>query len=363
MSITIVTGAMAPYSQRLYRALAATIDEPLQVLVCVDREPARSWELAPANGYKVETLPGLRVHRDATRNFYFNPAITGRLRALAPRLVIAGDFSPTSLFAVLAAHRQRIPVGIRTDGVMATDPGAHSLARRIMRRLIVGRSDFGIGPSLASLQLLHHYGLPSERLLLAPLTAGWGPTVASASMAERPYDVLFCGLLNEEGKGARFFADVVESVARQRPKLTVRVAGDGPLRGELESRFAAAGIPARFDGFVQQAALEEIYNSAKVFLFPSRGDVWGVVVNEAVQSGTPVIASLHATAAHELLAPARAGSVLPLNQSQWVDATLALLDEPGHWQSAHDNALAAACDGAFDTAVAAYRQAIEDYAR
>jgi glycosyltransferase involved in cell wall biosynthesis len=363
MSIVIVTGAMAPYTHRLYDALAAVIDEPLHVLVCVEREPARSWELAHATRYQVEVLPGLRWHRDAATNLYFNPSVDGRLRALKPRLVIVGDFSPTSLFAVLAARRQHIPIGLHTDGVLATDPGAHSMMRRMMRRAIVNRVDFGIGPSFGSLQLLHFLGVPSDRLVMAPLVAGWMPTVASPAMDQRPYDVLFCGELSDTRKGAGFFADVVEAMAIRRRTLTVRVVGDGPLRGELERRFAAAGVTVHFDGFLQQAALEEVYNSAKVFLFPSRGDPWGVVVNEAVQCGTPVVASVHATAACELVAAAQAGNVLPLRQADWVEATLALIDDREGWQRTHDRALAAACDTFLDTAVNAYRRVIEDYAR
>ncbi len=363
MTLLIVTGAMAPYTHLLYQALAAAIDEPLHVLTCVAREPSRSWALPSASGYTVEVLPGLRVHRGTTRNYYFNPAVGRRLRELAPRLVVVNDFSPTNLIAVRAAGRRGIPVGVQTDSVLATDPGAYSLIRRLMRRAIIGRSAFGIGPSFASLHLLHIYGMASDRLFLAPLTAGWLPTRKAPPMAERPYDVLFCGEVEDERKGVRFFADVVEALAHRRPGLTVRVAGDGPLSSELKSRFAAANIAARFDGFLQQDALEEVYGSAKLFLFPSRSDPWGIVVNEAVQCGTPVIASPHAAASCELVAPTAAGVVLPLRQSQWVEAASALLDDTGRWQSAHDHALAAGSDRFLEVAVNAYRDAIETYAQ
>ena len=59
--------------------------------------------------------------------------------------------------------------------------------------------------------------------------------------------------------------------------------------------------------------------------------------------GTPMIASLHAMAGLELVAPAQAGAVLPLR--------------------IHDHALAAGSDKRLDTAVAACRSAIEGYAR
>ena len=363
MTILAMAGAMAPYTHLLYKALAATIDEPLHVLASTTREPARRWDLPAAEGYTVEILPGLRLHRSTISNHYFNPAVARRMRALAPRLVLLSDFSLTSLIAALTAKRLGIPIGARTDGTLSTDPGGHSLIRRIIRRIIIARSQFAMGPSLGSLQLFDFYGVPSDRLYLAPLTAGWLPAREAPPLERRPYDVLFCGGLDEEVKGARFFAGVIEAMARRRPGLTVRVAGDGPLRGELESRFRSANVAAQFDGFVQQAALEEVYGSAKIFMFPSRGDTWGVVVNEAVQCGTPTIASPHAAASLELVAPAQAGVVLPLRQAEWVAAALDLLEDPARWQSAHDHALATGPDKLLDTAVNAYLSVIEGYAR
>src|SRR5436190_13229167 len=101
MSVVIVTGALAPYTHLLYEALGAALDEPLYVLACTSREPARLWELPMAKGYNFEVLPGIRFHRGVTRNFYFNPSVVSRLRTLMPRLAIVGDFSPTALLAVL----------------------------------------------------------------------------------------------------------------------------------------------------------------------------------------------------------------------------------------------------------------------
>jgi glycosyltransferase involved in cell wall biosynthesis len=107
------------------------------------------------------------------------------------------------------------------------------------------------------------------------------------------------------------------------------VAGEGPLRGEMEDRFRSAGLEARFDGFLQQDRLSEAYASARLFHFPSRNDVWGIVVQEALQCGTVVVASPHAGAARELVAADGAGLVLPLDLDAWICATLDLLADAG----------------------------------
>ena len=62
----------------------------------------------------------------------------------------------------------------------------------------------GLAPSEGSRTLLASYGLAPGRVLRAPLFSAWEPRPPLPEPEARPYDVLFCGILNEEVKGARF---------------------------------------------------------------------------------------------------------------------------------------------------------------
>ena len=361
MSIVIVTGARAPYTHLLYEALGEAVAELVHVLACTDREATRLWQIPPARAYRYEVLPGLRLTRSLVSTIYFNPAVVWRLMALAPSLLIVNDFSPTSVLAVLTARWLGIPVGVRTDSVPATDPGSRSRPHRLARRIIVSRCDFGIAPSEASMRLLQSYGMAADRIAITHLFPGWRPTLGPAAFDERTFDLLFCGTLDEPVKGALFFADVVVRLAGRGRRLVVRVTGDGPARGDMERRFAAAGIQARFDGFIDQAGLEAVYRSARLLAYPSRGDVWGIAVNEALQCGTPVLCSPHATVANELLAPAGAGTVAPLDVDVWADAVAAMLGDKIAWRKQQANALAAVSRFGLAAAVDSYRSVIDRF--
>lgn len=67
---------------------------------------------------------------------------------------------------------------------------------------------------------------------------------------------------------------------------TKLVVGDGPQRAWLEQQFPEA----HFAGVAEGAALAGIYAGADVMVFPSRTDTFGLVVLEALASGTPVAA-------------------------------------------------------------------------
>ncbi len=64
------------------------------------------------------------------------------------------------------------------------------------------------------------------------------------------------------------------------------VVGDGPQRAALQKRFPRA----HFTGYRENGALARAYAQADVFVFPSRTDTFGLVLLEALASGTPVAA-------------------------------------------------------------------------
>lgn len=363
--VVVVTGALAPYTHVLYERLAERLagrdGRALHVLSCTPRESARQWVIPPPRFYRHAVLPGLRWHRSSIRNLYVNPAVMPRLVALRPAAVVLNDFSPTMLFAAGAARLRQVPTLIRTDGVPETDPGQRSAPHRWLRRAIVSGAAAGIGPSKDSGAVLARYGLPPERFVLSPLFPAWTPPAPPPPDAARPYDLLFCGMLNEEVKGARFFTDVVLGCRNRGRRLSVRVAGDGPLRAEMEARFAQAGLSARFDGFLSQDALPEVYASARLFLFPSRGDVWGIVVQEALQSGTPVLASPHSGVARGLLEAHACGEVRPMVVADWIAATLRLLEDEARRQELRSAAARALPHFTSEAAVAGYLDVLEPF--
>jgi glycosyltransferase involved in cell wall biosynthesis len=108
--------------------------------------------------------------------------------------------------------------------------------------------------------------------------------------------------------------------------------------GELEAQMrraadrAADRVDAHFAGFAKQAQLPGLYARARVLLFPTTGDTWGVVANEACAAGLPVLVSAQAGVAGELVRDGENGAVLPLDTSRWADAAVELLVDAQRWQ-------------------------------
>lgn len=332
MPIAFVTGHVTPYNRRLFETFVDLTGDELHVYSCIDTEPHRNWVVGKPRNFNLEVLPGIRRHLSDISHIYLNPSIVTKLIRLKPDVVAMAAFSPTMLLAWGYSRARGIPYGLSTDGVPSIDPGERSRPHRWMRQLMVPNAAFGICASDESVDLLARWGLDRSRSTVVPLVPPWDPPAVIPGFDERPYDVLFAGTLNEDIKGALFFTDVVARMAERRGDLRVRVTGNGPLRPEVEARLRRTGLDVVLDGAVQPYQIAASYLSAKLLLFPSRGDVWGLVANEAVQCGTPVLGSDHATSSRRYLQRFGVGEMRPLHVETWAETALEMISGRERWQ-------------------------------
>jgi 1,2-diacylglycerol 3-alpha-glucosyltransferase len=107
--------------------------------------------------------------------------------------------------------------------------------------------------------------------------------------------------------------------------------GDGPLRPELSRQIDALGLKEHvfMRGFKQYAELPVFYGLARAFIHASTTEQWGLVVNEAMASGLPVLVSNRCGCAMDLVREASTGFTFdPFNTKQMADLMIRCSKEP-----------------------------------
>jgi len=123
------------------------------------------------------------------------------------------------------------------------------------------------------------------------------------------------GLLHAYSQYRRRFAD---NDHVHKPWRLV-ILGDGPERGELEQLVQSLGIEGvSFPGFVQIDQLPIYYGLAGVFILPSHKDTWGLVVNEAMAAGLPVLVSTRCGCARDLVCEGGNGFTFPSDDMDYL---------------------------------------------
>jgi glycosyltransferase involved in cell wall biosynthesis len=112
--------------------------------------------------------------------------------------------------------------------------------------------------------------------------------------------------------------DLLLQAVGQVPGLHALVVGDGPNRDELELLGNDLGIAHRvtWTGRLNQGDVVRAYVAADLFVLPSRFEPWGLVVNEAMACGLPVVVSSAAGCVDDLVAGKGSGTVVPAGDAR-----------------------------------------------
>lgn len=349
MMIVLVTNGPVPYRIPALNRLAALPGIELHVIFCCRREPNRHWDLPPiefACTYLRE-----RIIRIGDRYIHNNPDVLPALRRLAPDVVITSGFNPTHLYAFAYAWLHQVPHIVMTDGTYDSERTL-SLLHRMVRRLVFARSAAFVWASLGGQKLFASYGIAAARCFRACLCVENTRFAERPGASEPPFDFIFCGRI-EPVKNPGFAFDVaLATAARLRRKVRILYVGDGSEQARIEERAARHGdaVEASFHGFASQQDLPPLYRSARIFLFPTSWDPWGVVANEACAAGLPVLVSPHAGAANELVVDGENGFVCDLDVQAWAARAELLLSQPGTYAAFSERSLSLVRGFTFDTA-------------
>jgi len=358
MAIAYVTGSVAPYHHRLFDAYGKTNGADLRVFQCAVVEPGRKWKTPAPQNYQLTLLKGYGYHVSDVRHYYFNPDVLWRLTKLAPECVVIDSFSPTMLAAAQYGFATGTPVGFCIEGARDMDPGETSWPHRRARRWVASRAKFALCTSRAAMEMMEHWGLKPGAGTFVPHFGAWDAPSELRDFDQRNFDILVCGTLNTR-KNPLFVADVVDRLVADGFRPKVRIVGDGALREPLAKRFADRGVEAQFDGYLQPAGIIEAYQSAKLLLFPTLTDTWGLVANEAMLCGTPVLASRHAVSSRELVEVYGTGLVRDLDPDLWARSVREMLSSKPVWQGFQRRRAEAMSWFCVDQAVAGFKGAIE----
>jgi glycosyltransferase involved in cell wall biosynthesis len=314
--ICVVTNIPAHYRLPLFHRIAQRAEAAggsFRVLFLAPTPGDRPWMEGDTLEFDHEFVRSLPIRLGERARAL--PLALGRALAHAqPTVLIAGGFSPASMSAALFARRRGLPFGIWSGETPSTAAGLGRL-RRAQRRLLAHTASFGLAYGFESLEYLRSL----DRGLRAVIVRNTAPTPGAPSgRVDRDPPLLLTVAHLVPRKGVDVLIDALALAPEVRCEL--RIVGGGPEREALEQR--ASGDPRIvFAGSAAASTVAGLYRTADVFLFPSRRDVFGLVLVEAMGAGLPVAVSPEPGAVADLCADGVNSIVVPENCSEnWASA-------------------------------------------
>jgi glycosyltransferase involved in cell wall biosynthesis len=340
--ITIVTEIIAPYRIPVFNAAAQREDIELHVIFLAESDPSlRQWRVYKDEiRFSYEVLPSSRW-KFGKSSLLLNWGVGKALERTAPNVIVCGGYNyPASWRAARWARMRRIPFVLWSESTSRDIRKGRWLFEYAKARFMEGSDGFLV-PGLSARNYLLELGVQQARIYLAPNAVDVdffaGRSLAArqnASELRREFNLperyfLCVGRLVAE-KGVFDLVQAYERLSAEVQRdVGVVFVGDGSARPQLEALAVASPDRIRILGFLHREQLASVYALAEALVFPTHSDTWGLVVNEAMACGLPILVSEVAGCGADLVKNEWNGFVVPAGDlERWAEAMRSIATEP-----------------------------------
>jgi len=316
LRVAILTEIISPYRIPVFNQLATYPEIDLKVIFASETEARRHWHVQKEQiQFSYEVLPG-RVVAKTYQNgsLFFNPTIISSLHRGKYDVIIFGGYHHPSYWLALAYCKVFGKQIILWSESTIRDFRLKSIFRHNLKKLIIKSFNRYLVPGSAQRDYLRTFDIIPSAIWIAPNAVDIHFFTTSSEQHSKQKDiikrsfgisgnvVLSVGRLIDE-KGIDDLLHAFEQITRKHGKhyATLVIVGSGEGENRYREFVQLHDLPILFVGFQQQENLPRYYAIADVFVFPTHTDPWGLVLNEAMACGLPIISSSAAGAIDDLV--------------------------------------------------------------
>lgn len=332
MKILFMTNVPTPYRSAFFNELGNWCE----LTVCFEgrysTERHKDWVGEKASTYREIYLHSIRTGTDRFLAF----GIKKLLSEAWDRIIVGCYSTPTARMAIDYMKYHGISFFIEADGGFIKEEPRWKYH---IKKHYISAAKGWFSSSFATTDYLVHYGAIKEKCIPFHLTSVNKEDIAEANrlhemgkdklrqklhMGEKRI-VLSVGRFSYKkgyGKGFDYLIDCAEKLDKD---TGIYIVGDEPTKEFLKITKDRHITNLHFVGFKEKTELYKYYAAADVFVLMSRGDVWGMVIGEAMMFGLPVIASDKCLAAKTLVTDGENGFVISLDSVDLLPEKVKLL--------------------------------------
>ena len=261
-----------------------------------------------------------KPHSDEDAAMHTN--IQSVIRRGFDRIVVSGYATRLEMKAIAYLTMKKIPFFMEVDGGLIR-PDARW--KYWMKKQLVSSACGWFSSGKTTSEYLLHYGakkdriyeypfssLVQENILPAPIPMDEKRRLREQLHLENRNVILSVGqFIHRKG-----FDVLLEAASKLPPDVHLYLVGGEPTEEYLElcRRWKLDNV--HFEGFHPKQELLDYYRAADFFVLPTREDIWGLVVNEAMAMGLPVVTTDHCVAGLELVEDGVNGYIVPVEDPE-----------------------------------------------
>lgn len=321
MKVLFTTCFLSPYRIDFFNELGKYCDLSVVAEDSIEHQKHRdkAWFTGSAENFKQISLHSIRLRKKVV----FCPGIAKFIgRGLFDVVVIGGCSTPTELYAHIMLKLRGVPFILNSDGAL---PGSQeSKFRHLAKRWLYGRPSLLLSTGRPTKRYFTQYGVPDSKIVDYPFASQRSGDILSCLVSETEKEVLrkTLGIYEKQMvlSVGRFIHskgfDVLLEACRNLPAdVGVYIIGGNDSYEYSRIREELQLCHVHFVCFKPKSELQRYYQASDLFVLPTRSDTWGLVINEAMSNGLPVITTDKCGAGLELIKDGENGYIVPVGNA------------------------------------------------
>ena len=247
--------------------------------------------------------------------------VTKWLKQPFDHIVVCGYSNPTVIYAMAWLRARKIPFWMEVDGGLIRQDGK---LKHFVKKSLVCLANQWLSTGEHTTRYLVHYGAKEERVTHYPFSSLYEKDILAAPVTREEKEVL----RKELGISEKHMVLAIgQMIHRKGFDVLLHAAKDldpdtgiyfvgGEAKEEYITLTKELGLQSvHFLGFQKKDVLAKYYKASDVFVLPTREDIWGLVINEALAYGLPTITTDRCVAGLELIEDGINGYVVPVEDA------------------------------------------------
>lgn len=280
-------------------------------------ERDESWKDFNFVNFKGIILKGRSVRTDAA----FSPSVTKYLKKNAyDHIIVANVATPTGMLAIETLRMRKIPYMIEGDGAFC--PKTEKFLKKLVKTHFMTGAEGYFSTEKEHDRYYLRYGAKADRIYRYPFSSlrEWEllenvPTTDEKKLAKEKLDIPYEKVILSVGQFIRRkgYDVLIHACRNVSPEVGIYIIGGTPTEEYVRMKEEYNLSNLHFIDFMKRELLADYYIAADLFALPTREDIWGLVINEAMAHGLPVVATDRCGAALELVEDDVNGYIVPVD--------------------------------------------------
>lgn len=321
MKVLYIVNIPSPYRVSFFNELGKSCE----LTVLFERKSSSSanssWHDYSFNNFKAIFLKGIKYRTSHSINVEVVKYLSNNT---FDSIVIGGYATPSSVLAISYLKLKNIPFVLNVDGGLINK--SESNIKKNIKKGLISSADAWLSTGNVSTSYLKYYGADEKLIFKYPFT-----TLSEKDLLKNKLEYQEKKLLKDKlnipekrvilsvgqfihRKG---FDILMQACSDLSDEIGIYIVGGMPTEEYLKKKQELGLKNVHFIGFKTKEELTGFYMASDLFVLPTREDIWGLVINEALSYGLPVITTDKCVAGIELVEDKVNGFIVPVE-----DATL-----------------------------------------